>query len=232
MRGIRNSKWFATLRKRIAARSITGSRDKIFGHIYQQNLWLGESRSGIGSDLVQTAVVQRELPRIVEYLSASTLLDIPCGDFFWMRNVEIPAQYIGADIVEELVAANNAMWANSGRKFVKLDLCLDPLPKVDLIFSRDVLVHLSFKDIRLAVANMKDSGSEWLLTTTFPGRGGNVDIATGDWRPLDLQAEPFNFPKPTLILNEECTQASGAYSDKSLGLWRLADLTPGVTRRR
>jgi len=29
----------------------------------------------------------------------------------------------------------------------------------------------------------------------------NVEIASGGWRPLDLQLQPFNFPAPLQVLN-------------------------------
>ena len=35
---------------------------------------------------------------------------------------------------------------------------------------------------------------------------------------------PFNFPPPLRLVNENCTEGDGAYGDKCLGLWRLADL--------
>ena len=47
---------------------------------------------------------------------------------------------------------------------------------------------------------------------------------TGDWRVLDLEREPFHLPPPARILNEGCTEGGGAFADKSLALWRVADL--------
>jgi hypothetical protein len=34
------------------------------------------------------------------------LLDIPCGDFNWMKLLNLGVDYIGADIVGELIAEN------------------------------------------------------------------------------------------------------------------------------
>lgn len=56
---------------------------------------------------------------------------------------------------------------------------------------------------------------------------GNRDITTGDWRPINLQLAPYHFPQPVDRLNEgsaEVDEDLGAFPDKSLGLWRLADL--------
>ena len=105
-----------------------------------------------------------------------------------------------------------------------LDLTRDPLPKADLLFSRDCLVHLSFADVRRALGGVLRSGIPYLLTTTFPGGASNEDIVTGDWRPLDLERPPFSFPRPLRLIEEGCTEGDGRFAGKSLGLWRVADL--------
>jgi hypothetical protein len=61
-----------------------------------------------------------------------------------------------------------------------LDLTKDRLPKVDLILSRDALVHLSSRDCLAALANFKSSKSQYLLMTTFPAVIKNEDILTGE----------------------------------------------------
>lgn len=201
------------------------SAREIFGKIYRNNYWGNSaSRSGAGSDLVQTAVVRRELPTLVKDYGIRTMLDLPCGDWHWMKEVNIDADYVGADIVPELIERNNALYSNERCRFITLDLITDKLPKVDLVFSRDVLVHLSFEDIFLSLRNIKRSGSTYLLTTTFTGRDKNVDIATGNWRPLNMQKAPFNFSEPLQLINENCTEGDGSWGDKSLGLWKIGDL--------
>jgi hypothetical protein len=133
-------------------------------------------------------------------------------------------EYIGVDLLEELVAANREAFGEPGRRFMALDLLGDALPRADLILCRDCLGHLPYADIRGIVRNLAASGSRYLLTTTFPGRASNTDIRTGDWRPLNLQLAPFAFPAPLELINERCTESAGAFADKSLGLWRLDDL--------
>ena len=63
-----------------------------------------------------------------------------------------------------------------------------------------------------------------MLTTTFPDCDENIDIVTGDWRIINLERAPFNFPKPIKMINEKCTEGNGTYSDKSLGLWPIDQL--------
>ncbi|MGH8209207.1 MAG: class I SAM-dependent methyltransferase, partial [Steroidobacteraceae bacterium] len=115
--------------------------------MYQRNSWRNaESVSGDGSDLTQTQRVRAELARLVAQRNIATLLDAPCGDHYWMRKLETkPASYIGADIVPELIAANQRAYGSATVRFVTLDICADELPRADLILCRDCLVHLPLK---------------------------------------------------------------------------------------
>jgi glycosyltransferase involved in cell wall biosynthesis len=215
----------AKLRARLRGLVKGESPDAKFRTIYEQNLWRGIiSRSGSGSDLEQTAVIRRELPRLIGSLGVRSILDAPCGDFYWMKEVELPVErFIGGDIVSDVVRRNQEAFTTGTRRFINLNILRDDLPRVELIFCRDCLVHLSFEDISKAIKNFQRSGARYLLTTTFPGRT-NIDIATGLWRPLDLQSAPFDFPTPVELINENCTEDNGLYADKSLGLWELGDL--------
>ena len=213
---------------RQAYRYINGLRYKgrgpeaVFSGIFQSNEWHGEdSVSGTGSDLTQTAVVRDLLPRLFAELEVKTVLDVPCGDFNWMRHVDLSAvHYTGADIVSELVDANARRYGNETRKFERVDLIAGPVPRADLVFCRDCLVHLSYNDGMRALANIAASGSRYLLSTTFPGVR-NRDIVTGQWRPLDLEAAPFNLLAPLRVVSEQCTEPGDFSARKALGLWAL-----------
>lgn len=213
------------LRRTLSKGLPTDSMERRFGRIHKMNLWRGsESRSGPGSSLDETAVIRAELPRLVRKFGVRVLLDIPCGDFFWMREVEAELGlevYIGADLLSGLVESNTKRYGSASRTFVHLDLRTDPLPRADLVLCRDVLDHLSYTGVRLALANLAQSGSMYLLATTYPDRA-NTNIRNGDWRPLNLCSEPFNLPPPIELVNER--SAKPGYADKSLGLWHLADL--------
>ena len=57
--------------------------------------------------------------------------------------------------------------------------------------------HLSFVDIYKSLENFCSSRTKYILTTNFINREGgfdNVDIRSGDYRPIDLFSDPFNFP--------------------------------------
>ena len=187
-------------------------------------VWAGlESISGHGSDMKSTESLRQLLPKILSDFKVKSLLDAPCGDFYWMSKTDLNIDsYIGIDIVNEIIEMNQQKFAKEGFKFIALDVISDNLPKTDLILCRDCLVHLSFKQIKKAVGNFKLSGSTYILTTTYPNLlEKNKDILTGEWRPLDLEKAPFYFPKPILVVNENCTTD---LKEKSLALWKLTDI--------
>jgi hypothetical protein len=228
------------------------SMQETFAQIYASGAWTredghgdeGVSLSGPGSNLQQTAALRAELPRLVAELGVRSFLDAPCGDYFWMSRVDLNVEsYLGVDVVPEVVSRNRSRFAGPGRDFRVLDIVRDPIPQADLIFSRDCLVHLSDDNVHRALDNFRRSGATYLATTTFVGRTENAeDIIAGGWRPLNLSLPPFDLPQPFRLIDEQCTEVyryneagvkvSGdeeayeerRFSDKAVGVWRLADV--------
>ncbi len=200
------------------------SNQGLFTLIHDKNLWNEiESVSGPGSTFEATRNIRAALPELLKKYRIRSILDIPCGDFNWMQLVEINGiEYTGADIVKKLIEKNNRQFASEKKKFQVLDLIEDPLPKADLIICRDGLVHLSDKEIKQAVKNIKKSGSKYLLTTSFTGKEFNPAKGATHWRPLNFRISPFGFPEPVLIIKENETEEQ--FSDKSLCLWKIHDL--------
>lgn len=197
----------------------------LFGADQKNN---SKSSSGDGSDLIQTAHIRERIPQLIKQLNIKSFLDAPCGDFFWMKTVDLGVErYIGVDVIQKIILKNREVYENEINQFIHLDLLEGPIPQADLILCRDCLVHCSFTDIATIIDQFKKSESKYLLTTSFPGRLQNKCIRTGDWFPINLCAPPFNFPEPLLIINENCTEQGGIYSDKSLLLWDL-DSVPAL----
>ncbi len=195
-----------------------------FARIHENNLWRAEgSVSGPGSEVEATETLRRELPQLLVTLGVRKLLDAPCGDGEWMSRAELGVAYVGMDIVPSVV--EKAQARSAGGDYLVGDITQDALPRADAILCRDCLVHLSFANIRLALANIHRSGAKWLITTTFPSLQVNRECVDGYWRPLNLELEPFSWPPPQHLLVEDCTEGRGAWKDKSLGVWKLEDLT-------
>jgi hypothetical protein len=206
------------------------SLNEIFSQINREKFWQYEVRhdsvSGPGSTADQTREIVSGLPWIMDDYHINSILDIPCGDFSWMKLIDWKGRkYIGADILDSLIRSNSAGSGQNNISFQVLDLTTDVLPAVELIFCRDCLVHLSFSDIFRSLTTIKQSNSRFFMTTTFPDEEVNEDIPSGGWRPLNLNAPPFNFPEPLYLLNENCTEADGLFADKSLGLWKITAIS-------
>jgi hypothetical protein len=197
--------------------------DQVFDEIYRSNNWGDvESVSGPGSRLDRTDKIRAALPELIKKYDCRSLLDIPCGDFNWMKTLDLNIEYVGGDIVVDLIELNQQRYAGRHKRFLRMDLLRDPLPEVDLIFCRDCLVHFSNSDVMTALQNMKASGSKYLLTTTFPERRKNQSIATGEWRPVNLCTQPFSLPAPMEFVDD--SYDSPNYYDKHLGFWSISDL--------
>lgn len=199
----------------------------IFTHFYHSNYWRGnESKSGTGSSLDQTQELINQLDELFLKLNITKILDIPCGDFNWMKHFPLreEVQYIGGDIVEEVIESNLQNYKNSNIDFSVLDITQDSLPDTDIIIARDCLVHFTFDYIHKTFENLKKQNYKYILMTSFTARPNNTDlIHVGEWRPLNMEIAPFNLPEPLKILNENCTEENSAYNDKSMCLWSKQD---------
>ena len=200
--------------------------ESTFAPFYAENRWGDEeSVSGPGSSLTRTAKLRRELPGLLQEIGVRTLLDAPCGDFNWMKDTQLDLeQYIGADIIPDLIARNSELYGNDETQFLLLDLTRDELPRADVILCRDCLIHFSYRHIAAAIKNFKRSGSTYLLTNSYPAWGRNENTRTGDFRPLNLTLPPFNFPPPISQIHEKVPEDAARFFGKILGLWKLSDL--------
>ena len=200
------------------------SNEEIFSRIYQLNKWGDEdTRSGKGSNLSRTIELRKQLPLLVQRFDIRTLLDIPCGDFYWMKETRLELDaYIGADIVDSLVENNVRKFSTIKQQFRKLNLLNDKLPTADALLCRECLVHFSFRDIDQAIENIMQSNCGLLLTTSFPDIKHNEDILTGKHRPLNFRQPPFNWPTPKAELVESYCNRRGR---KILAVWNIADLS-------
>lgn len=220
-------------RRRVGALALAGKTpQQIFTAIYQNNQWdCIESVSGPGSTLSETEHLRGLLPPLFHELGVETLIDLPCGDFHWFKEIAYPfRRYTGCDIVAALIARNTALYADDVRNFQVLDGLKDPLPSADMLFCRDLLLHLSYRDIRRFFAAVLAADIEWILVSHAVGYK-NEDIHTGQGRLVNLMAAPFHFPAPRRIVMEDSKVFGGKFKDiRAMALWRVDDLraAPGA----
>ncbi|RXF73251.1 class I SAM-dependent methyltransferase [Hansschlegelia zhihuaiae] len=109
-------------------------------------------------------------------------------------------QYVGGDIVAEMIAANNAKYASPSRTFQLLDVINDPFPNVDLWFCRDLFFHLPIWAVKKSILNFCASDVKYILLTTHKNDGfknEDTDII-GRFRRIDLFSPPYNFDREPL----------------------------------
>jgi SAM-dependent methyltransferase len=207
---------------------------------FENNPWKSaESRSGVGSSLEQTARIRAEIPSLLKRRGVKSFLDIPCGDFNWMKEIkpelnDILTSYVGGDIVPDIIEQNRARHQSAKFTFQVLDVTRDRLPSAELVMVRDCLIHLGDELIVDALENVRRSGATYILASTYtqprPHRTVEGILLLG--RAVNLCGPPFSLPDPLELINEGCTEQGGAYSDKCLGLWRADEIDVSKLRRR
>jgi hypothetical protein len=192
-----------------------------FAAVHDENLWGSEeSRSGPGSARHSPSVLcaADAIRKAVDEEGIRTMSDIPCGDFNWMPDLLSTLsglKYTGFDIVFSALHNNKTRYPQY--EFRLLDVVTTIPPGSVMIFCKDLLNHLKDQDVNLAIANMKKSGSKFLLASN---NGGFVntplpEVASGS-RYLDITAPPFGYKLPMWTL------------EGYLSLWRLQDIGEGT----
>ena len=200
-----------------------------FTRIYKQNSWGNkESVSGPSSTLKYTERLRAELPKLFDLLAIQSVFDAPCGDLNWMAKVldETDINYTGGDIVKVMIDGLKEKYKDkTNMQFMKMDLVKDDYPFADLMLSRDFLFHMSYADTYQILVNFLDSGIEYLFTTTHINDKKpfeNKDIATGDFRYIDLLRAPYNFPDDPLF------KILDGFDDRYMCLWSREQIQEAV----
>lgn len=188
--------------------------------IYRQNIWNGvESLSGPGSGDSATAPMKEELATLVRTLDVDTVLDVACGDGYWMP--PLPG-YVGIDVAPQAIA--RARQNHPDREYVEGDF-LTANVRADLIIMRDVLQHLSLEVAKQMVRRAL-LRCEWLLASSYKG-GKNTGLSyqmlmKGKAFDCNLEQPPFRLGQPIAWIPDGYAYDGHGIRDerKILGLWR------------
>lgn len=220
----------ATLKFIYIFKMIIYSNEKKFNYIFKKNIWGSyESISGPGSEIQNTIVIRQQIPNLIKKYNIKTILDIPCGDFHWFKEMDIKIDYLGADIVDTIINENNSKYSSDYISFKKLDITSEAINgKFDLIIIRDLFIHFSNDDIFKSLQNIKESQSKYILTTNYNDSDINKNIVTGSFREINLMIDPFNFPAPIFEIDDAGQilrpNSNILYQNKYLSLWNIKDL--------
>ena len=170
--------------------------ESIFDFIYARAVWGGGS--GSGSDLNRTLLYAGYVQALMDRHNVRTVLDLGCGDWRFSRYLDFTGRdYTGFDVVPSVVAANRAAYGAPNIRFEQAELSASvEFPPCDLILCKDVLQHLSNARVSAILAKC---GLARLVLITNDYHPENPDCRDGETRPLDVTAQPFNFPaRPVL----------------------------------
>lgn len=189
---------------------------RIFRSIYHNREWDTEDTlSGPGSTISYTRELRMQFPGLLTKWKINSLLDAPCGDFFWMNQTDLNGiMYTGVDVVPELIESNRRKYP--GIKFLVADITKDLLPRADAVLCRDCFIHLSNRQVQLAIQQFKLSGIRYLIASTYPV-DFNEEIPTGYYRPVNMEKAPFNLPAPLELIKDYPEGEVERY----LGVWDL-----------
>lgn len=178
------------------------SLQKIFAQWYTPEL-LNNSVEG-ASSVAGTEKIRKEILELIQRRQISSLFDAGCNDCGWMSLIAKHVDYQGGDISHVLI--NTIAKQHPELKISVHDITTDPIPKVDLLFCRDVTIHLSNQDRRRLWQNWYNSSVPWILTTHIQDCFENLDITYQDdefpWAPVNWEISPWMFPKPVEIIDE------------------------------
>ena len=200
------------------------NKDQKFSYIYKSKNWKGigdGSLSGAGSNENTTHNIKLELQNFFNQKKIQSILDIPCGDWKWMSNMDFECiNYIGCDVVKEMIDKNNKLYAKDNVKFLVKSLIDDDLPKADIIIVRDLLVHLDNSDILKCLENIKRSDFKYIAITNYPILKSQYkeNILGDKWRAINLSMEPFNLIDPDYNL-DDTNIIQGHDKGKYLSVW-------------
>lgn len=184
-------------------------RKKVFTSIYKSNHWVQNgsnlpnqcvSVSGHGSNTntKQHELLVQNFTGIIKKYKINSILDMPCGDFLWIKEIikQNQIKYLGIDIVDELIKNNLNLYKSNNIDFKSKDI-LDFKESIyfDLIIIRDLFIHINNSQILKILNNLKTLKYKYLALTSYDNKKNN-DVIIGQHRKINLLISPFNLKKP------------------------------------
>jgi len=184
-----------------------------FIRTYRNKLWGGIDGdsffSGRGSlDKFATPYVEW-LVRFISEHDIRTVVDLGCGDFRIGEKIcsSSSVNYIGVDIVPELIAFNQSQFGNDRVSFRCANIIEDELPNGELCLIRQVLQHLSNQQIASVLLNCAKFPYLLVTEVVYNGRKvrPNLDMVHGpDTRVFKhsgvfLDRAPYNLKTQTVL---------------------------------
>lgn len=200
-----------------------------------------ETADGPLATEASTASLREWLPQILRKYEVGTMLDAACGDWNWMRLVDLTGvEYTGWDVdqgrVDRCYAQQKTL--KYGGDCVRLPyfecvnlLTVNAVPCFDLILCRHFVQHLPVNElVEWVLTKFTESGSTYLLTTTYPGADNTFEWDPHGYdhawkgyfeRAVDLEAPPFCLGPKLEVFHEAPAPAGVIKTPHELALFKL-----------
>ena len=174
--------------------------------VYDLNLWgANEMKFYSGEGSHHSKYVEPYITVVSSFLSSFSIppvvCDLGCGDFNIGRQlVKYSSNYIGVDIVNDLILFNKKIFNQKQLEFKCLDLAKDSIPAGDCAIIRQVFQHLSNGEVQQILKKLYQFKFV-IITEHIPKHNfiPNIDIISGQGirlkknSGLDVTSAPFNF---------------------------------------
>jgi hypothetical protein len=198
-------------KSRIQNALVNRSNTEIFSSTYINYRW-GRGPGGFklysGDGSHKPEIIEGYISKVSQFLESLngevTVVDIGCGDFNIGNQLCKHADtYIACDVVPAVIQSNKVKYLQENVKFEILDAVTGQIPSGNVVILRQVLQHLSNKDIGLILEKIRYNYQYLVFTDHQPltlNWNPNVDKETGPnvrsefSSGLDLTKAPFDLP--------------------------------------
>lgn len=173
------------------------SIEEIFTKFYRAGVWGENGFSLSGAEIGVNRGYVAFLQQFMDKNQITTVVDLGCGDWQFSRTIDWSGiQYIGFDVVKDVIERNKKCYEHSTIVFVHADALEIELPEADLLICKDVLQHLPHADI-FRLLKQLHKFKHCLITNDIDyltSSSKNPDTCRGGYHELDLTKPPFNLP--------------------------------------
>lgn len=169
------------------------------------------SHCGPGSTMEYTEDLRILIPALLERYAIRSMFDAGCGDRNWMKHTVLSCSYLGGDLAEDFIEIGEGL-------VISHDITVDPIPQVDLVFIRDVAIHLCDADRLKLLQNLAASNCRYVLMThCFNTENRDVNYTSFPFSDVNWTIQPWSLPNPLELIRE-------TINHKCLALWTIQQI--------
>mmetsp|Transcript_23297 Transcript_23297/g.43807 ORF Transcript_23297/g.43807 Transcript_23297/m.43807 type:complete len:261 (-) Transcript_23297:90-872(-) len=181
------------------------SLEETFSQIYATNAW-GKG-SGAGSLPAHCLRWIEFVRKFIKEHHVKSVVDLGCGDWQFSPYIyhDLGVEYVGYDVVPQVIEENRSRWASHGFRFQQLEFSsqLANVQDAELYILKDVLQHWSSARVQDFLSRLRaaKASARFILVCNCaePEDWPEMDIMDGGWRPLHATRPPLSNFDPEVL---------------------------------